>query len=114
MLDLSRYPRLTNGIKLLSIGLMLGAIGLGIGRLWTIAQGQPWPPLLELPFWLASVAAIAHVIEGIAAGILASQQGENSLKTGLYTFFTGFVGLSETWQRRQEARAPLDSPLQAD
>ncbi|NET08679.1 MAG: hypothetical protein F6K16_29085 [Symploca sp. SIO2B6] len=45
---------------------------------------------------LAAFVLIAHSIEGIWAGAIAYRRGDSALKTGIYTFFTGFVGLTET------------------
>ena len=45
--------------------------------------------------WFGAIALLAHFIEGIIAAFNANSQQKNPLTYGIYTFFVGFVGLSE-------------------
>lgn len=40
---------------------------------------------------------VIHAIEGAIAARIASSRNENPLRAGIYTFFTGMVGLAEAF-----------------
>ncbi|NEQ53817.1 MAG: hypothetical protein F6K11_27420 [Leptolyngbya sp. SIO3F4] len=90
------YPLALKVIKVLSCGLIAGALGLVVGKLSGIIAAHAW---LERVFWIGTVALLFHVLEGVTAAILAYRLKENPVKAGLYTFWTGFVGIVEILQR---------------
>ncbi|HIK11933.1 MAG TPA: hypothetical protein IGS52_17015 [Oscillatoriaceae cyanobacterium M33_DOE_052] len=87
-------------IKIVSTMLISGAI---ILEIWDFTRN-----FIDIPFhdiwrnetftWviiLARFALISHLIEAIIAGFAANFQGKNPLKSAVYTFFVGTVGLLE-------------------
>jgi hypothetical protein len=88
-------PTVAKSIKIASILAMTGALGLSGWNLSLHLQGKSLPPNLSSLFWLASVALIAHGIEGLIAASKARDHHKNPLIYGIYTFFVGFVGLQE-------------------
>ncbi len=96
-------------IKIVSTMLISGAIILGI---WDLTSN-----LIDIPFhdiwknetftWviiLARFALISHLIEAIIAGFAAKSQGKNPLKSAVYTFFVGTVGL---WEVLNQPKSPV-------
>ena len=86
---------LAKSIKITSTIAMTCALGLEGWNLYLYLQGKSLPPNLNSIFWIASIALIAHGIEGLIAASKANSQGKNPLTYGIYTFFVGFVGLQE-------------------
>lgn len=74
---------------------MTSALGLAGWNLYLHLNNQLLPTNLKSIFWLASVALIAHSIEGLIAAIKANSRDKNPLTYGIYTFFVGFIGLKE-------------------
>jgi hypothetical protein len=62
-------------------------------------------PILSTLRLLAIFALTIHVMEGIAGGIIAYFQGLNPVKYGIYTFFTGTLGLWEMGVNRAAINA---------
>ena len=87
---------------------MLGAIALNLYKLYAVTHQESLSPTINTLFQIGSVALVAHIVEGIWAAAIASRQGDPVLKTGIYTFFTGFIGLSETLE---SARLQADHEL---
>ncbi|MDJ0719628.1 MAG: hypothetical protein QNJ54_36295 [Prochloraceae cyanobacterium] len=85
-------------IKILSCALIAIALGLTVGQLYAIVTHHPLPHILEILFRIGSFVLFAHVLEGIVAFTIASRRRENPISAGIYTFWTGAVGLSETLQ----------------
>ncbi|WP_448571003.1 hypothetical protein [Trichothermofontia sp.] len=70
----------------------MGALGLTLGKLnGMIAEHS----LLETLFWLGSVALATHLLEAIAAMVLAARANRNPLQAGIYTFWMGVAGIAE-------------------
>jgi hypothetical protein len=88
-------PTLAKLIKIASTLAMTGALGLSGWNLSLHLQGKSLPSNLTSFFWLASVALVAHGIEGLIAASKARDRHKNPLLYGIYTFFVGFVGLQE-------------------
>ena len=88
-------PTAAKSIKIVSTLAMTGALGLEAASLYLHLRGQSLPPRLNALFWLASVALIAHGVEGAIAASKARSHQKNPLTYGIYTFFVGFVGLKE-------------------
>lgn len=82
-------------IKVISIFVMTAAIGLEIFNLYELLAQKEIPASLNLFIWLAHVPVVAHLIEAIIAGYYAPSKNQKSLNYGVYTFFTGTVGLLE-------------------
>lgn len=82
-------------IKVLSILVISGAIGL---ELWNLRAAIAQTPIFVLPdlvVWGGRFALVAHGIEGFVAAIYASRQQKAPIPYALYTFFVGTVGLVE-------------------
>lgn len=67
--------------------------------------------VVDTLFWIASVALVAHVIEGIIAAVLASKLGESPLKAGFFVFWTGIGGLSPLIHRSVISQANSGSAV---
>ena len=102
------HPTLLKGIKILSCILIAGALGLLLGKGYAIIGHHPLPQLLEVLFWIGSCALFFHLLEGIAAAVLAYSRGKNPLKAGIYAFWTGFVGLYEIISKQISLKVRLD------
>ena len=89
-------PILIQAIKIISTLLISGAIML---EAWNEIVNQPLPDLFKWVIIIARVALIGHLIEAIVAGFSAKYQGKNPLKSAVYTFFVGTVGLLEVLDR---------------
>lgn len=85
-----------NSIKVVSSVLIVVAIALVTLKLNAVTHAGTVSSTLNSLVILAAVMLIAHSVEGIWAGAIAYRRGDNAVKTAIYTFFTGFVGLSET------------------
>ncbi len=101
-------------LKVTSIVLMAGAIGL---ETWTIVvklNARPMPNRLMPLVWLGSIALFIHVIEGMLAAALAPSRNKQPLQYGFYTFWIGTVGLLELLTAdvaaEPEAESSLDGP----
>ena len=87
-------------IKVISTFAISGALGLEIWNLYLHMEHKSLPSNLHALLWLASVALIAHAVEGVIAGSKASSYAVNPFTYGVYTFFVGFVGLQELQDRQ--------------
>lgn len=74
---------------------MTSALGLQGWNLYLHLNNQLLPTNLKSIFWLASIALIAHGIEGLIAATKAASRHKNPLTYGIYTFFVGTVALKE-------------------
>lgn len=82
-------------IKIASILVITGALGLLGWNLFLHLHGTSLPPNLISLFRLGSFILVAHVIEGAIAAFKAPTYNQKPLLWGVYTFFVGFVGLQE-------------------
>ncbi len=82
-------------IKISSFVLITGALGLQIWNFYLHLTHEILPNQLYPVLQIASIALIAHGIEGMIAGFQANSCNKNFLIYGIYTFFVGFVGLLE-------------------
>lgn len=93
-----RNENLICAIKVISTGLITGAIALELTNLYAkTLNGAPLPGL-DVVFWIGRLALVAHGIEGAIATILAPARSQKPLQYGIYTFFVGTVGLAELFQ----------------
>ncbi len=88
-------PILSQTIKIVSTLLISGAIILETWNLITHFIDRPLPEIFKWVIIIERFALISHLIEAIIAGFSAQGQGKNPLKSGVYTFFVGSVGLWE-------------------
>ena len=86
-------PQVSNAIAIISTVLITGALGLVGGKVYLQLQDKSLPDGLNTLFWLASIALIAHGIQGAIAAIKANSSNLNPVTYGIYTFFVGTVGL---------------------
>ena len=92
-------PILIQAIKIISTLLISGAIMLEAWNLITHFLDRTLPDLFKWVIIIARVALISHLIEAIVAGFSAKERGKNPLKSAVYTFFVGTVGLLELRDR---------------
>lgn len=71
------------------------ALGLEIWQIYLLLNEASLPNQLNSLFYLASIALIAHGIEGLIAAFKAKTYDRDFISYGIYTFFVGFVGLLE-------------------
>lgn len=88
-------PNTAKLIKITSITLITGALGLELWNIYLLSNNAVLPANIKPLFWLGSVALIAHAVEGFIAAFQARDRGKNPITYGIYTFFVGFVGLKE-------------------
>ncbi len=98
---LPTHPLALKVIKVISCTLIAGALGLVVSKLSGIIEDHT---LLERVFWVGTAALLFHVLEGMAAVILAYRLKENPVKAGVYTFWTGIAGITEMLQRLENSR----------
>lgn len=97
---LPTHPLVLNVLKVISCILIIGALGLVVLKLSGMITENT---LLERVFWIGTAALLFHVLEGMAAGILAYRLKENPFRVGMYTFWTGVVGIIEILQRLEDS-----------
>ena len=86
-------------IKTTSTILITGALGLVLWNIYLHLQNTSLPTQLNSVFWIGIIALIAHAIEGLIAAFSANSRQKNPFTYGIYTFFVGFVGLQELFER---------------
>jgi hypothetical protein len=89
-------------VKVISIILISSVIA---GELGNIYAGITNELKLIIPVpvvWLGRFALIAHLIEGMIASFYAPAKGKPAIQYGIYTFFTGTVGLLELFEGSDE------------
>ncbi|MEY3869928.1 MAG: hypothetical protein RLZZ338_3819 [Cyanobacteriota bacterium] len=94
----SLNPKLVQLIKIVSTILISNAIGLELWNLYAVFSHQVIPSFIQILVVIAHLALLSHFIEGIIAGFYVFPRGGNYIKDGIYTFFTGTVGLLELWE----------------
>jgi hypothetical protein len=87
-----------NVIKVLSIVLIISAIGWEIGNIYAALTNQKISSSLNFIFWIERFALITHFLEGIIAAWCAPFKGKTPIKYGIYTFFVGTIGLLELFE----------------
>ncbi|RCJ25647.1 hypothetical protein A6S26_14975 [Nostoc sp. ATCC 43529] len=86
-------------IKIVSIVLITGAIGLELGKIFGLLNTNEIPNNFTPIFGIARFALIAHLFEGIVAAIYARPKNKLPFQYGIYTFFVGTVGLVELFRQ---------------
>ncbi len=97
-------PKISQLIKIASVSLITAALGLEIWNLYLHLNNEVLSEKLNPALWLATVALIGHGIEGLIAGFNASSRAKNPFTYGIYTFFVGFVGLQELFDKSSNAQ----------
>ncbi|MDF5720006.1 MAG: hypothetical protein PUP91_05865 [Rhizonema sp. PD37] len=82
-------------LKMLSIFLITGAIGLEIWNIYAVINEIIVPRSLQPIFWIERFAVITHLIEGLIASFFAHSKKKIPIIYGVYTFFVGTIGLLE-------------------
>lgn len=82
-------------IKISSIVVIITALGLEIANFLPLAPEITTLSWFKIGIWLAAIPLVSHLVEAIIGVIYAYRQGLNPLKTAIYIFFTGTVGLVE-------------------
>ena len=86
-------------IKITSIVAITAALGLEVWNLYLHLNHQMLPKKLNPVFWLGTIALIAHGVEGLIAAFNAGDRNKNPFTYGIYTFFVGYIGLQELFDR---------------
>ncbi|MDF5710134.1 MAG: hypothetical protein PUP90_21310 [Nostoc sp. S4] len=94
-------------VKITSIILILSAIGLELANISGILNTNNTPKIFTLILGMARFALIAHLLEGIIAGIYASSKSQLPFQYGIYTFFVGTIGLVELFKQENKYRTPI-------
>jgi hypothetical protein len=89
-------------VKIVSTCAISGAIGLEIWHIIALLTDRSLPNLLSVIMPISRFALIAHAIEGAIAAVYAPSKQKAILRSGIYTFFVGTVGLLELF-------APVDN-----
>ncbi|NJP09701.1 MAG: hypothetical protein HC866_09605 [Leptolyngbyaceae cyanobacterium RU_5_1] len=89
-------------IKVISVVLISGAIGLEAWNLYAILTNRQVPSSLNPVFWIERFAVISHLIEGLIAAYYAPSRNKMPIQYGTYTFFVGTVGLLELFLQEPE------------
>lgn len=88
-------------IKIASIVLMTGAIGLELWNIYAIINQLEIPSNIKPIFWIERVAVAAHLVEAIIAAFNAGSKDKVWYKYGVYTFFVGTIGLMELFDEEK-------------
>jgi hypothetical protein len=91
-----------NAIKVISISLISGAIGLELSNIYASFWDLSVPTILEPVFWLERFAVTMHLVEAIIAAAYAPSRQKKPIVYGTYTFFVGTVGLLELFDQEDE------------
>jgi succinate dehydrogenase/fumarate reductase cytochrome b subunit len=78
---------------------MIGAIALEFLVIYSRFNHEKIPPVFTSFMFIASVALIIHIIEGIIAAFFTKRKGYDRIKYGIYIFFVGTVGLYELFKQ---------------
>ena len=90
-----RKTRIFATIKVISITLMCGAIGLELWHLLALMTDWTIHSFLNPVFWIERSAIAIHLVEAMIAAFYAPTKQKPSIQYGTYTFFVGTVGLLE-------------------
>jgi hypothetical protein len=82
-------------VKIASTILITTALLLESWNIYLSVTDNSLPTQLNPFLWLGTLALSAHLIEALIAALNANSRQKNPLIYGIYTFFVGFVGLSE-------------------
>jgi hypothetical protein len=99
-------------IKVTSIVLISGALGLEAWRLSMLPISEETLNFLTPVYWLGRLGMAAHFIEAMIAVLYTASRGKNPLRYSVYTFFVGTVGLIELFE--QTSVAPQGASLSDD
>lgn len=102
IVDHAFFPFIKTLIKIVSTGLISGAIILELVNVYTTFHDCHVLKNLNWMFWIGRIALISHGIEGIIAAYYAKLQQKNPLVYSIYTFFVGTVGLLELNIQKEE------------
>ncbi|MEH2071137.1 MAG: hypothetical protein V7K47_23770 [Nostoc sp.] len=94
-------------VKITSIILILGAIGLELANIFGLLNTNNTPNIFTPILGIARFALIAHLLEGIIAAIYAGSKSQLPLRYGIYTFFVGTIGLVELFRQESRYRTPI-------
>lgn len=97
-----KKKRLFTFIKVISIVLITGAIGLESWNAYVLLNKGNIPSILTPVFWIERFAIASHLIEGIIAAYKAPSRQKMPIQYGAYTFFVGTVGLLELFEREDD------------
>lgn len=88
-------PHLLILMKVISTVLIISAIALELGEFYVFSSEKIYPPFIPLILMISRGALLVHFLEGLIGSIYDFFRGKNWLKSGIYVFFTGTVGLVE-------------------
>ncbi|MGF1603767.1 MAG: hypothetical protein ACFCU8_17430 [Thermosynechococcaceae cyanobacterium] len=89
-------------IKSISILLISTALGLELWNLWwTHTTQSQFPEVLPTALSFDRILLTVHAIEGVIAAAYAPSKQKQPVFYGIYTFFTGMVGLVELFQPQE-------------
>lgn len=86
-------------VKATSIILITAALGLEIWNFYLQLDNKTLPTKLNYVWWVGTIALVAHSIEGFIAAFNAVSRDKNPITYGIYTFFVGYVGLQELFEK---------------
>ncbi|NMG08973.1 hypothetical protein [Brasilonema sp. UFV-L1] len=88
-------------VKVISIVLIAGSIGLEVSNIYAVLTHTKVPSSLNPIFWIERFAMAIHFIEGIVAAFYAPSREKMPLQYGTYTFFVGTIGLLELFNKEE-------------
>jgi hypothetical protein len=91
--------KLFNLIKVISIVLIVSAMGLELWNLYARLTNNRLPNMLAPIFWVERFAVAIHFLEGVIAAFYAPSKKKMPIQYGTYTFFVGTVGLVELFAK---------------
>lgn len=87
-------------IKIISVVLIISALGLESWNIYALLNHWTIPSYLNPIFWVERLAMTIHFIEGIIAAYKAPLKNKIPINYGIYTFFVGTVGLLELFDKQ--------------
>jgi hypothetical protein len=94
--------KLANLIKIISIVIIISAIGLEIWNIYRLVNNNKILNILIPILWAERFIVGIHIFEGVIAAIYAPSKSRLPLQYGIYTFFVGTVGLVELFKQEDK------------
>ena len=101
---------LGQGIKMVATLFISAALGLEL--CYRLGVEISWIPsdLLPVALLFGRLALISHGVEGMIAAFSAPSRRRSALKSAVYTFFVGTIGLMELFEIPTASDTPVSDP----
>ena len=73
-------------------------------ELWNLGAAGQLPTSLHSTLGFERIVLAIHAVEGFVAAAFATSRQEQPLRYGVYTFFTGLIGLMELFDQQESSQ----------